>query len=398
YYDNSFERGDKDKHEFELGQAIDELGVAAGIASPTLPNVPVFGLPGDTGDFFETSDSKSYGLFGQGTWDATDRLALTLGLRYTREEKDVSLVNTPITSAPGPLAALSLPVRTLTPSTSSFDMNDEWDAITGTFNVSYDVNPDVMTYASVATGFKGGGYNGGFGNTTLAKRPFKSEDVVSYEVGAKSELGGRVRLNAAAFWSDYTDFQSASYIGLQFLVNNAEKVRVKGVEMDLTAKVTNDLTLDLAATYADASYEKYTQGSCYTGRTPDDLATGGCDLSGKTLPFAPKLTATAGVQWQHSFGPGDLYSRLDGNWVGDHNVTSELDANHGEQDGYGLLNFRLGWKQQAWDVSLWARNLTDKTFITQTAQSNLFSALQDGTYQNYLGAPRSYGITVRAKY
>ncbi|MET0659905.1 MAG: TonB-dependent receptor [Steroidobacteraceae bacterium] len=398
YYDNRFERGDKDEHEFELGQAIDELGVAAGIASPTLPNVPVFGLPGDTGDFFETSDSKSYGLFGQGTWNATDRLALTLGLRYTREEKDVSLVNTPATTAPGPLAALSLPVRTLTPATSSFSLNDEWDAITGTFNVSYHVNPDVMTYASVATGFKGGGYNGGFGNTTLAKRPFKSEDVVSYELGAKSELGGRVRLNAAAFWSDYTDFQSASYIGLQFLVNNAEKVRVKGVEMDLTASLTNDLTLDLSATYADASYEKYTQGSCYTGRTPDDPVTGGCDLSGKTLPFAPKLTATAGVQWQHTFGPGDLYSRLDGNWVGDQNVTSELDANHGKQDGYGLLNFRLGWKQQAWDVSLWARNLTDKTFIAQTAQSNLFSALQDGTYQNYLGAPRSYGITVRAKY
>jgi hypothetical protein len=49
-------------------------------------------------------------------------------------------------------------------------------------------------------------------------------------------------------------------------------------------------------------------------------------------------------------------------------------------------------------VSLWARNLTDKTFIAQTAQSNLFSSLQDGTSQNYLGAPRSYGITVRAKY
>ncbi|HEY5761050.1 MAG TPA: TonB-dependent receptor, partial [Steroidobacter sp.] len=233
---------------------------------------------------------------------------------------------------------------------------------------------------------------------TLAKRPFESEDVISYEVGAKSEFGGRVRLNAAAFWSDYTDFQSASYIGLQFLVNNAEKVRVKGVEMDLTASVTDDLTLDLSATYANATYEKYTQGSCYTGRTPDDPVTGGCDLSGQTLPFAPKLTATAGVQWKHTFGPGDLYSRLDGSWVGNHNVTSELDANHGEQDGYGLLNVRLGWQQQAWDVSLWARNLTDKTFIAQTAQSNLFSSLQDGTYQNYLGAQRSYGITVRAKY
>ena len=85
-------------------------------------------------------------------------------------------------------------------------------------------------------------------------------------------------------------------------MNNAEKVRVQGLEADLTARLTDDLTLDLSATYAEATYERYTQGSCYTGRTPDDPLTGACDLSGQGLPFAPKLTATAGVQWQHSFG------------------------------------------------------------------------------------------------
>src|SRR4029453_7086486 len=104
FYDNHFERGDQDRHEFVLGQAIDELGVAAGLASPTLPDGPVFGLPGDTGDFHEISDGRSYGAFAQSTWEATERLALTLGLRYTLEEKEVSLVNTPFTTAPGPLA------------------------------------------------------------------------------------------------------------------------------------------------------------------------------------------------------------------------------------------------------------------------------------------------------
>ena len=398
FYDNHFERGDQDHHEFVLGQAIDELGVAAGLGSPALPDVPVFGLPGDTGDFQEVSDSRSYGAFAQTSWDATDRLALTLGLRYTLEEKAVSLANTPFTTAPGPLAALSLPVRTLTPAAASFSMNDEWDAVTGTFSTSYRLNPDAMVYATVATGFKGGGYNGGFGNTSLARRPFDAEEVTSYEIGAKTELGKRVRLNAAAFLADYTDFQSASFIGLQFLVNNAEEVRVQGLEADLTAKVTDDLTLDLSATYAEATYERYTQGSCYTGRTPDDPSTGACDLSGQGLPFAPKLTATAGVQWQHSFGLTSLYSRLDGTWTGEHNVTSELNPNYGVQDAYGLMNFRLGLRRGAWDISAWVRNLTDETFIAQTAQSNLFASLQDGTYQSYLGAPRAYGLTVRVRY
>src|SRR4030095_2875136 len=166
--------------------------------------------------------------------------------------------------------------------------------------------------------------NAGFGNTSLARRPFASEEVTSYEIGFKSELGERVRLNAAAFLADYTDFQSASFIGLQFLVNNAEEVRVQGLEADLTARLTDDLTLDLSATYAEATYERYTQGSCYTGRTPDDALTVACDLSGQTLPFAPKLTATAGLQWQHSFGAGSLFSRLDGTWGGEADGTSEL--------------------------------------------------------------------------
>jgi iron complex outermembrane receptor protein len=173
---------------------------------------------------------------------------------------------------------------------------------------------------------------------------------------------------------------------------------VQGLEADLTARLTDDLTLDLSATYAEATYERYTQGSCYTGRTPDNPLTGGCDLSGQGLPFAPKLTATAGVQWQHSFGLTSLYSRLDGSWVGEHNVTSELNPNYGVQDAYGLMNFRLGVSRGAWDVSAWVRNLTDETYIAQTAQSNLFASLQDGTYQSYLGAPRSYGLTVRVRY
>jgi iron complex outermembrane recepter protein len=398
YYNNHFVRGDKDKREFVLGQAIDELGLATGLASATLPDAPIFGLPGDTGDFFEISNTQNYGIFGQSSWDATDRLALTLGLRYTYEDKDVSLANSSFTTAPGTLAALSLPARSLTPAAASFSQDNNWDAATGTVNAVYRVNELSMVYGTVATGFKAGGFNGGFGNTPLAKRPFKSEEVISYELGSKAQFGNRIRLNTAAFLTDYDDFQSASFIGLQFLVNNAEKVRVKGLEADLTAVLTNDIAADVSATYAHAKYEKYTQGSCFTGRTPDDPVTGGCDLSGATLPFAPKLTATLGVQWEHKFDFGRLSSRIDGSFAGNQNVTSELDPIRGKQERYALLNARLGFARENWELSAWVRNLTDKTYVVQTAQSNIFSALQDGTNQTYLGAERTFGVMIQAKY
>lgn len=400
YYDNNFRRGDPSRDEFVTGQAIDELGVAA---TATTFKLPVFGLPGDTGNFYESSDSNSTGLFGQGAWTATDDLTLTLGLRYTHESKDVTLTDASHTSLPTPivnaLTAAGKPplVNSLTPAAASFSDSNGWNAVTGTFNAAYHLDPDTMLYGTIATGFKGGGYNGGFGNTPLAKRPFGSERVINYEVGAKTEIARRVRLNAAAFLTDYTNYQSASFVGLQFLVNNAEKVVVKGVEADVAAKLTDDITVDAAATYANAYYDKYTQGSCYSGR-PENATGAPCDLSGETLPFAPKLTGNAGVQWEHGFGPGTMYSRLDTNWIGSQNVSTELDPNHGEKGGYALMNFRLGWKQDMWDVSGWVRNLADKTYVTQNAQSNIFASLQDGSYQSYLGAPRSYGVTVRAKY
>jgi outer membrane receptor protein involved in Fe transport len=399
YYDNNFRRGDPSRDEFVTGSAIDELGV---VGSPQ--HLPVFGLPGDTGNYYEAADSESTGVFTQGAWSATDDLTLTLGLRYTHESKDVTLTDTSHTTlSPGLVALLTSVgkpplVNTLTPASASFSADNSWNAVTGSFNAEYHLDPDSMLYGTVATGFKGGGYNGGFGNTPFAKRAFGDERVIHYELGAKTEVAKRVRLNAAAFLTEYDDYQAASFVGLQFLVNNAEKVIVKGVETDVIAKVTDDITIDAAASYADAYYDKYTQGSCYSGRPENTAPARPCDLSDKTLPFAPTLTANAGVQWEHGFGPGTLYSRLDTNWTGSQNVTTELDPNHGEKGGYALMNFRLGWKQDQWDVSGWVRNLGDKTYVTQNAQSNIFAGLQDGSYQSYLGAPRSFGVTARAKF
>lgn len=221
---------------------------------------------------------------------------------------------------------------------------------------------------------------------------------ISFEVGAKADLGSRVRANVAAFHTEYSDYQAASFIGLQFLVNNAEKVNVDGIEADITMQLTDDLRADLSVTYAHAEYDEYTQGSCYTGRTPTDPVTGACDLSGEDLPFAPDLTATAGIQWERSFGPGQAYSRFDVSWAGEQNVTTELDPNHGVESGYALMNFRLGWRQGAWDVAAWVRNLADETYYIQKAQPGVFASLRDGTYQSYLGEPQSFGVTLRATY
>ena len=96
-----------------------------------------------------------------------------------------------------------------------------------------------MLFATLAHGFKSGGFNIGFGRLPIADREFQDEDVEHFEIGVKSELGdGRVRLAASAFQTDYNDYQDAAFIGTQFTVGNAEKVELDGVEVEGTAALT----------------------------------------------------------------------------------------------------------------------------------------------------------------
>ena len=97
---------------------------------------------------------------------------------------------------------------------------------------------------------------------------------------------GMAELNAALFYTEYTDFQAAAFLGLEFTVDNAEQVNDYGVEFDGLYLISETLTLNFAVSYVVAEYDEYTRGTCAFGATPE--ANGFCDLSGEDLPFAPR--------------------------------------------------------------------------------------------------------------
>lgn len=209
----------------------------------------------------------------------------------------------------------------------------------------------------------------------------------------------RARVALSVFRSEYPNYQNAGFAGLQFLVNNAEKVRVTGAELEGTFKLGSGLTMNLGGAWIDAKFRKYTGGACWFGRAPDanPTPTGAftsCDLSGHQLPLAPEFRMTGALQYERQVSFGKLYARTDLSWQDKSYVNSaSLDPRH-VQGAYALVNARLGMRfDNGVDVSIWASNLFDKTIVQQSGVLGLFGSTSG--YQSSLGAPRQTGMTVR---
>jgi iron complex outermembrane recepter protein len=375
---------------------------------PSLPSDIVIGQNGDVG--YQNSQAYSdYGaVFGQATWHLSEQFSLASGLRWQDERKHDS-VDATSDVAPNPSSAYAgTPYEYLnlvTAVLSSPDANGTYrhnsDNWTYSATANYKPADGGSIYTTYSHGSKAGGANIGYGSAPAQSRPFADETVNSLEAGAKFNLADeRVRLAFAAFHTVYDDFQNAGFAGLQFLVNNAEKVTVNGFEADGTLAPARGITINTAVTYLRAKYSTYLGGACYYGRTPDSLpdpsgAFTACNLSGSTLPFAPDWRTTLGIQYDHDTRAGALYGRADWQWSSDFHTNTNLDPRN-IQSAYSLVNLRIGLRLDGGlDVSLFSNNLFNRTVIAQDGVANLIA---DGSYQRYLANPREIGLTVRKRF
>jgi outer membrane receptor protein involved in Fe transport len=385
YYDNDFTRGSlsNDEPMLVLGPDIDA-------GSPPLPAPPFPGAPGDQSSFRSANDTRHWSLFGQVDWQATERTTLSAGLRYIDEEKSIDArSNMQIAAVP------SLAMTTTVPAPVVADRST--DGLAWNLSALFDIAEDTTIYATVAEGFKAGGYNGDWGNLAVAQREFDDETVLNLEAGLKSRFWyDQATLNLSVFRSEFEDFQNASFLGLNFLVRNAEKVVTQGIEIDGSVRPVQGLTIDYAITYLDAEYDEFTQGACYYGRTPTNAAERTCDLSGETLPNAPDWRTNLGVQYEHALAAGTGFVRTDWGYTSEQNADTALDP-RAEQDAYSLWSARLGWRNDRYSVTLWGENLTDETVITAAGPQTVFGTI-DGGMQFFLNETRTYGVTMDVRF
>ncbi|MBT9473864.1 MAG: TonB-dependent receptor [Pseudomonadota bacterium] len=367
-------------------------------------------------------EEKGAAIFTNNSFKITDKLTLTGGARYTWEKKDLDTVWNNTDGGIGCLTALSR-VPTLgapgalicgtfqNPAFSQLGSNSQRlreEKATGTVKLDYRFTPQILAYASYARGYKAGGFNldriaqptqsGGKPAAPILNTSFKPEIVDSYEIGMKNTLFDRtVLLNGTIFYQEFTDFQLNSFNGLVFNVTSVPTVISKGVDADfMWFTPIKGLTVNTGVTYAETYYPKSTASVLGSPPPPPANPTGNQRLPGSRLSLAPLWSASLAATYEHEI-TDNLVGRVAVNakYQSSYNTGSNLDPVK-TQPGFTLVNARIGIgpDDRSWQVEAWAQNIFDEYYT----QVGFDAVAQSGSYDAFLGMPRTYGMTLRLAY
>ena len=337
-------------------------------------------------------DNDSYAGYVQGTYDLTDALSLTFGGRYTFEDKrflpDQYIEEDKTGGGLFALSQLLIPPsenpngNRILPFEQKTAMANEF---TPTISVDYKIAPDILAYVSFNKGFKSGGFTQRVFPPEPAIPSFGPEYVDSYEFGFKTEFfDKRLRLNAAAFFTDYTAIQEIVNDGIAPTVHNAGKANINGFELEADAAATSWLRLNAAVGFTDAGYRQVSLSAQEEGVLP-----------GNQLPYAPRWTATIGGDADIWTIPlGTLSARVD--WS--YRSSFYLDAVNTpdlRQSAYSIVNLGTTFKSSDdfWEVTIGGTNVASTKYLITGFSSSAIGA----TYGAY-ARPAEWYLRLKAKY
>ena len=363
------EEGDED--------AIDYITLPLAYYPPYPPDMTLneFELPRRV----STANNDATALYGHFTWTPemlARRLHLTLGLRYSEDEREIKTAQS--------FGGYEF---------FSAHADDSWDNTSTDFTVSYDIDENVNVYAKYVEGYKTGGFNIRGTSLVAATTPVSEETVSTWEAGIKSQfLDDRLRFNAAVFTSDYEDIQlSFAQIGdpTNTVLYNAGKATIDGAEVDLTALITDTLVLTVGYGYLDASVDEVIDPN-----TGANLA----KTAKYALPSAPDNSFTADLDYTFpSFGYGELALNVNYSYVDDTEFVSTPTFGYDIPD-YDLWNARLTLRELCVGegraaVALWGRNLADEEYLLDGIESFPWSQMVAS-----FGERRTWGVDVTYEY
>ena len=337
-------------------------------------------LPGETAFTDAQVNGNAYAIFGSFNYDVSDDLTFSGGLRYSYEDKDIIFEQTLSAGAfVLPLADIAVPIAPLNDKVSD-------GAVSGNISLNYKIDEDASVYATFSRGFKAGGFNAtvlGFSPTQIR---FEKEMVNQYEIGFKSSLmDNRMRLNAAAFYMDYSDKQEQIVNGAIFTVGNAASATSKGFEVELSALPHPQFEIFANLGYLDTTYDSF------PGCDFDEVGAP-VDCSGNKLQTAPEISASFGGRFEQPVTDGiNLVLSGDLTYEDDSFITSTNNPDFIKQSGT-FVNGRIGVESAdgGWSIAVWGKNIFN---IRREELS--FDFL--GTQYVYQTNPRTYGLEVRLK-
>ncbi|WP_051322776.1 TonB-dependent receptor [Luteimonas sp. J29] len=409
-----------------------------------------------------SQNARSVALFTNNTWHATDALDLTLGLRYTKEDKELTGRYSNPNGSPGcasffgaagidpaavgriagALTARGVPFASLPAATQQTLIGQvvaysclpwanvlhhgrntyqeleekEWS---GTVKAAYRWNDSVMTYLSYARGYKAGGFNLDRTQSATAANPlpinpttadtsFPGEFVDSYELGAKTTWAdGSLLLNATVFHQEYEDFQLNSFLGTSFVVRSIPEVTSSGVDAEILwqPKAAPGLMLQGGVMYAETRFGRNIPGPDFVQGTPLSSSGALYKLPGATMPFAPEWSGSLALTYEWDFSNSWVGRfNIGAKYMGDYNTGSDLDVEK-HQESYTVVNarFGIGASDQRWMLEFWGTNVTDTEYVQVGFDGPLQALFPDpgnsfNTFNAFPAAPRMYGVTLRLRY
>ncbi len=328
--------------------------------------------------------TDSYALFGNLDLLASERIKLSLGVRYTHETKDVDyaawLADVSDVGNDMFFTGRRITDRALL-QTIDFHAKQSWDDVSGRASLAYSFTDDVLGYATISRGFNSGNYNGGAFSNQAEATLVDPETLLSYEIGLKSELARQLRLNLSAFYYDFTDQQvfvlasGEADLPVQQL-SNAAASTLYGLEVEATWQPIDALIVQLGAGYTHSRFDEFDTQL-------------GADLSGRTLPSAPETNVNAMATYTIHSSVGAWAFEVDGK----HQSQQYFSVNNDpilSQGAYTLANAHLSWTSpnEHTTVTAWVRNLAAEDYLV-----GAYDLASFGWDQWVVGEPRTYGIT-----
>ena len=412
--------------------------------------LPPADVPNVTREFFFDQDADTHAAFAEARWHLRDDLQLIAGVRYTREQKQAthsmlyhemgnsatfSCANAPtLTEAlvdpqaralanlcqlftgyltddiaallpagsPAQIAALNL--KSLGTFEHEFDEKRSEDQWTPSIKLQYFVDDDTMLYTSLASGFKGGGFDARILVANPERFEYEDEEALSAEIGGKVKVAnGTADINAALFYTEVDDLQVSTFDGYTgFVVGNAAKMRTQGVETDARWLATQWLTVIGSIAYLDARFTSFDDAGCtnaqfvaYEQANPGGRAQCAQDMSDKRVFLAPEWTSSLAFISVHELSESLLLNGgLDFNFRDNYYLDADNDKNL-EQHAFTLINARIGISDanERWELALLGKNLTDRTWSPNATDI----PLSDGKFYLLTSPPRMFALQLNVK-
>lgn len=334
-------------------------------------------------------DSSSFAVFGSTTWQISEPLSLTTGLRWTTETKDIDLDRVAAVGSAQftndhwwSRSSVSNPLVV----TAAQNERKTWNDFTWDVTPEYQISDNARVYFRYARGFRSGGFNTG-ATTQATVATVSPEYLSSYELGFKSEwFDNRLNVNGSVFYYDYKDIQLNAVVGTNTgpvsTLTNGGSGKVRGAELEIEAAPIEGLHLQAGVGLLHTEFTDYQSGSD--------------DYSGNRFVRAPSVSATFNIEYRYPLEIGgylipqtDWSYRSRQYFFANNQTDSVL-----QEGGYTLGNASLAWESsdEKLRVSLYSQNITDRKYVNHSLPTTF------GGNAIFFGEPRTFGLSVTTRW